>query len=143
MIYSDLNLFMRDETSVNFRASPTAPSRRVKALVSKNPILIQDVNSIKQSIITILYTTKGSRVFLPEFGCSLVQYLYNPIDLITSRNIENEISSAIFYWENRVIITSLEVQPDPENQQYYVSMEYDIPTLTYADGVAFNLRTYS
>lgn len=143
MLYSDLNLFIRDESTINYRSYASSLVRKSKVTKSKNPLLIKQVNSIKQSVILILSTQKGSRIFIPDFGCDLLQYLYKPIDFITTDSIENEIFTALTYWERRIRIVNLTVKPDKVNSQYFVLLEYDIPTLMYNDSLSFNLKTFN
>lgn len=91
--------------------------------------LVYNEDSINKSIVTILSTHKGSRVFRRDFGSYLGDLLFEPLDSVTSDKIKSELITAIQEWEPRILIISSSVIPDYENQQYYVQLDYRIPAL--------------
>jgi len=86
--------------------------------------VVEDSDSIRQSIITILNTTRGSRVMRPHFGCYLKQYLFEPITAFVGEEIGEEIKSALESQEKRIVITNITVQIDVEAGAYDVSISY-------------------
>lgn len=52
------------------------------------------IELVKNSVKQLLLTEKGQRVMLPNFGCSLRQYLFQPLDEITFEGIRKEIQSS-------------------------------------------------
>jgi phage baseplate assembly protein W len=78
-IYSDLNQF--------------TPTQKV---------LVEDLDSIYQSISSILSTPKNTRLFLPEFGSEIEAILFEPMDEITTNRLYDYIIEAIERWEPRV-----------------------------------------
>lgn len=70
----------------------------------KNPKSYFSRNSgielIKGSVKQLLLTEKGERVMLPNFGCELKKFLFQPLDEITFQEIKNEIVSSF----NRYIV---------------------------------------
>jgi phage baseplate assembly protein W len=67
-------------------------------------ILVEGIDSIYQSINNILSTTKGSRLFNPDFGSDLEAPLFDLMSDITSTKIFNEITSSISRWDSRISI---------------------------------------
>lgn len=63
---------------------------------------VYELESIYQSIDNIIYTQKKQRLFLPEFGTDLMQYLFEPMTKLTVFSIKNEIIQAVSKWEPRV-----------------------------------------
>jgi phage baseplate assembly protein W len=52
-------------------------------------------SSVTNSIQNILFTRKGSRRMLPEFGSNLNLYVFEPLDEITARDIGEEILESV------------------------------------------------
>ena len=118
-VYSDVNLYIG---------------------VYSNDELTFDEYSINQSIMTILGTVPGQRLFRPAFGSNIYELLFEPMNQDTAAAIKNAIINAIAAWEPRIVLANSLVYPDYPNQAYYVNLEYTIPTLTNrAASFAFNL----
>lgn len=64
---------------------------------------------IRASLQRILMTEKGERVMLPEFGCDLNKYIFEPRDRILEVEIKAEIMQAIEKWEPRITIKSIDI----------------------------------
>ena len=108
VIYSDVNLDVNTESDLE---------------------LVYNEDSINKSVVTILGTRKGSRVFRRTFGSYVNDLLFDPIDEVTTKRLRREIIDAIAEWEPRIIMDDTEVIPDYPNQQYYVELTYRIPSL--------------
>lgn len=68
------------------------------------------VNSIRQNILIILQTPKGSDPHRPEFGSDINTFIDLPLTVITAGKIKHEISEAIERWEPRVTLNSCEIR---------------------------------
>jgi phage baseplate assembly protein W len=88
-----------------------------------------DVDSINQSVITILTTPVGSRVFNRNFGSYIDGILFDPMDNVTVQRIKTELLTSIGQWEHRIVVQNSVVIPDYTNQLYYVEITYVVPTL--------------
>lgn len=51
--------------------------------------------AIKADLVHLLLTNKGERLYLPDFGANLRQYLFQPNDEVVSGRIRDEIQEAI------------------------------------------------
>ena len=49
------------------------------------------VEMIKDAVKQLLRTEKGERIMLPNFGCNLRKYLFQPLDSTTFENIKRDI----------------------------------------------------
>src|SRR5689334_19697267 len=67
-------------------------------------------DNIRESIELILRTRPGERLMLPEFGCSLERYLFEPNNISTLRLIQEEVKRAISRWEPRVRLDDVVVE---------------------------------
>lgn len=79
------------------------------------------LNSIKQSILTLLKTNRGERLFRPEFGSDLENYLWLPMSDSTADSIHTAIKGLIAN-EYRATLDTLTVTPDYSNYCYNVSL---------------------
>ena len=71
---------------------------------------------ILQSIYVILNTPKGSRVWQPEFGCGVMEYIWDLADDKTISKMRSEIESALVRWEPRISLNSVTVELNPYKQ---------------------------
>lgn len=74
--------------------------------------------AVKNSILGIITTRKGTRPFQPEFGCGLTDELFENMTPLTADTIQRNITSALRNYEPR--IKSLYVQVNPVYDQNYL-----------------------
>lgn len=89
--------------------------------------LIYDVDDVFQSIFAILGTKKGERVFRPNFGLNLEDYLFEPCDSITAMNIFYDIKNVISL-EPRVNFNMARssVTPVPDSFLFIITLYFSI-----------------
>lgn len=103
--------------------------------------LVYNEDSINKSIVSILGTKKGTRVFRRNFGSHVFDILFDPMDDLTVNRLKREILDAIQNWETRIVMEETIVLPDYPNQQYYIELSYRIPALgNKLVTFTFNLR---
>ena len=88
--------------------------------------IIENRNSIEQSMKNILLTRKGSRYFDPLFGTNIHNYLFDKLNVFTGNEIKEEINFALGNYEPRIIIDEINVNIDYEHNKYSVDIEYTI-----------------
>lgn len=83
--------------------------------VSANGQMVWSVGepNVRESICIILRTKPGERVLLPEFGCGLDRYLFEPNSVSTLRLIQEEVKSALSRWEPRILLDDVRVETNP------------------------------
>lgn len=75
--------------------------------------LVSDVEDIRESLHILLSTSLGERVMLPEYGCNLRDYQFEPLNNTFLGFIEDLVERAILFFEPRIVIENLSVtQPD-------------------------------
>lgn len=57
---------------------------------------------IDEAIRIILMTAPGERMFRPDFGCDIKQYVFGVADTNTMTLIKTEIKKALTLWEPRI-----------------------------------------
>ena len=89
----------------------------------------KDIDAVENGIYNMFLFAKGERIINPEFGNSLYQFLYEPINNITAKRIGQAINDMFERWEPRVVIDELIVTPYEDENTYVVEINYRIPTL--------------
>jgi|TARA_B100002019_G_scaffold7497_1_gene5972 uncharacterized protein len=77
------------------------------------------------NIRNLLLTRKGERVGQPDFGCGLLQVLFEPMsdDLLDS--VRSEIEESISFWLPHVTINNIQVERDEvERHQLNIILEF-------------------
>ena len=99
---------------------------------------VRGVDEIEQAMYLILATTPGERPMRPEFGCALVDFLFDPIDATTCGRIERAVEQALRRWEPRVEIEGVDVVIDPDADgrvfidiKYVIRDTYDVRSLVF------------
>ena len=64
---------------------------------------------LRSNIWQMILTSRGERVMLPDFGCDVKRYVFEPLDEITVNLIKNELLGSISKYEPRVRIEKLRV----------------------------------
>ena len=95
-------------------------------LVSSQNTQVRRIDSITESIINIIGTTPGERLFFPEFGSQIQSLLFEQMNEETASRILDELIDAIQFWEPRVRVSYNEssVLPDYDNNTYYARVSY-------------------
>jgi phage baseplate assembly protein W len=80
-------------------------------------------NAIKSDLIHLLLTTPGDRLYLPEFGTNLRQYIFEPNDTKVREDIQAEVQNSVSKFIPNLKITSLTVER-PSDTDYYSNPEH-------------------
>src|SRR5271154_3480433 len=82
-------------------------------LVSKSFVLT-NIDLVKQDLLNQIWTIKGERVMLPNFGTRIPILAFEPNDATTIGIIETDLT-AVFNYDPRVKLLSLNVTALPNN----------------------------
>lgn len=117
------------------REKSTVEYSDVNWMVNHDKIgIVTQIKSINQNIMLLLGVQKKSKWFRPQIGGFLDKHLFEPLDDQTSENIRSEINNILEEGlEPRVVIQAVSVIPDPDNQDYFVEIIYDVPTLNHSN----------
>lgn len=88
-----------------------------------------DLNAIKNSLHNMFSWYKGERILNPNFGNPLIEYIYEPINSNTAKQISVAITNNITAWDSRIQIKKVDVIANPDANQYNINIYYDIPLL--------------
>lgn len=95
----------------------------------KDILAIVDYESIKNGIKNIFEWKPGERILNPEFGNQLYEIIDEPINDGTKSAITSKITNMLNRWEPRIIIDSIEITQNEDNNEYFIKLKYSIPTI--------------
>lgn len=91
-----------------YRGFSTADWRKRKTLSMSN------IDLVKRDLLNHIYTVKGERVMMPNFGTRIPTLAFEPNDEATRRIVEDDLREVINY-DPRVKLVSLSVVSLPDN----------------------------
>lgn len=87
----------------------------------------QQHKQIKNNLMHILFTQKGSRLRDINFGTNLIKYIFNPSDQPTAFDIKLTIQKEIDDYLPNITITAIDVTPNETNAKIMdVSIKYKV-----------------
>lgn len=82
--------------------------------------------AVKNSLLGIVTTRKGSRPFNPAFGCDLTDQLFENMTPLTADTIRTNIISAVRNFEPRIYNLFVDVQPIYDDNTVIVTVRFSI-----------------
>tara|TARA_R100000081_G_scaffold91430_1_gene69379 strand:+ start:283 stop:684 length:402 start_codon:yes stop_codon:yes gene_type:complete len=94
--------------------------------LSNDLLAIKNETAIARSVRNLIFTLQGERFFNQELGSRVSRALFENIDRISASVIEDEIRNTIDNFEPRVRLIDVSVAPDYSNNEFNVTLSYDI-----------------
>ena len=92
--------------------------------------MVEDVEDINQSLTILLSTSLGERIMLPEYGCNLRDFQFEPINASFVAFIKDLVRTAIIYYEPRILVENVEVTESTAAETYdgllFISVDYTV-----------------
>ena len=100
---------------------------------SRNPVQndlvrISEFSAVKRSVRNLVLTNKYERLLDPAIGGNIQSLLFEPMDSTTSVLIRSAIALTLKNYEPRAIINQITVQPDYDNQRYFIQIVFSLKT---------------
>ena len=86
----------------------------------------RDEDDINQSLAILFSTGLGERVMEPKYGSDLARFLFEPIDTSMKTFMKDLITDAILYFEPRIRLIELHLDPFPDEGRIDITLEYEI-----------------
>jgi len=107
-MYVDLN--------PNFKSHP----------ITKDILKVTGADAIKRSILNLLKVSQFERLMNPNMGSRIRDYLFEPINKLTSIRLQNAIEDNIRAFEPRAELFSVDVKSIPDNNEYRLLIVFGI-----------------
>ena len=94
--------------------------------VTNDLVVIKNEDAIKKSVKNIIFTILGEKPYVPFFGTSINNSLFelsNPLDHI---RISDEIKSTLLNYEPRISNIEVNVTNYPDSHELNATIQYDI-----------------
>ena len=94
--------------------------------VTNDLVVIKNEDAIKKSVKNIIFTILGEKPYVPLFGTSINNSLFelaNPLDHI---RISDEIQSTLLNYEPRISNIQVTVSNYPDSNELNATIQYDI-----------------
>jgi uncharacterized protein len=83
--------------------------------------------NLAKAMRLVLSTYPGERPMRPEFGSHLRDFVFRGIDGQAAAEIAHDVHEALLRWEPRVVVESVDVQPDPDDPEVaYIDIRYTV-----------------
>ena len=104
------------DLSMSFQANP----------LNYDLIALKNETSIARSIRNLVLTYPGEKFFNENLGSKISRSLFENMDEITASIIKDEIENTIRTYEPRVDLTSVDVSPNYDENEFNVTIQYKI-----------------
>jgi phage baseplate assembly protein W len=89
-------------------------------------IALKNETAIARSIRNLVFTYPGEKFFNENLGSKVSRSLFENLDEISASIIRDEIENTIRNYEPRVNLISVDVSPNYDNNEFYVTINYRI-----------------
>jgi phage baseplate assembly protein W len=113
--YTDVKLDLKLAQSVGSGLTPS---------LSKDIIVSEDIQAIRNSIYNIFSTKSGEKLLNPLFGSSLEQYLFENVSSVIGQLIGDNILNSLQEYEPRIEVLQVTVVPKADDNQYNVKVNF-------------------
>ena len=90
--------------------------------------MLSDEYDIQSSLEILLSTRVGERVMQPKYGCNMEKLLFEPLDTTLQAYMKDLIRTAILYFEPRIILESITLEPVVNEGRININIEFTIAT---------------
>ena len=91
-----------------------------------NLTLSGDVDNIEESILIILLTELGERLYRPDFGCRIHELTFAPLNSETLMLMRIWVQEALDLWEPRIEIENIRTEPIHDRGQVNIAIDYRV-----------------
>ena len=95
---------------------------------------------LKYNLINFLLTDKRERIFNPNFGADIRRQLFEQITPDTADNLEAQIRAGVEQYFPSVVISTLSVNAEPDNNLLLIQFSYTIANTGESDNVILGIN---
>ena len=88
--------------------------------------MISDEEDVRSSLQILLSTTVGERRMQPTYGCNMDRLVFEPADGALQSYLKDLVKIAILYFEPRIILEDLTLDPEPFEGRILITVSYTI-----------------
>ena len=84
-----------------------------------------DVDHVRDLVEQVLFTNPGERPYRPDFGCGLLQLVFEPNSDVLAGAVESSTRAALEQWLGDLIEVA-ELAVDADEEQLIVNLAYEV-----------------
>lgn len=85
-----------------------------------------DIEAVKRSIRNLLLTDKGERMFQPDLGSNVRNYLFENASAVTQNSLKESISTTIKNYEKRANLIDVVVALSNDEHSYNIDIYFTV-----------------
>jgi len=86
---------------------------------------------VASDILHLLFTPKGQRLRMPDYGTDLIQFIFDPNSDGLWSAVKKEIQESVKKWISGVQLNDIQVMADESGNQIYVRIDYSVQEGNY------------
>ena len=96
---------------------------------------------VASDLLHLIFTPKGQRLRLPDYGTNLIQYIFEPNDKSIWPEVKQEIQDTVRKWIYGVDLNDIQVMASEGGTEIYVRVDYSVTegNLTYNNSIAVEI----
>ncbi len=84
-------------------------------------------DKVRSQLMHIVFTPKGQRIRLPQFGTDLIKYIFEPSDSVTWEAVKNEVTDSVKIWATNIVLNDIQiVKNEADESEIYVRLDYSV-----------------
>ena len=84
-------------------------------------------DKVRSQLMHIVFTPKGRRLRLPQFGTDLIKFIFEPNESITWEAVKEEVTDSVKMWASNIIVNDIQVVKNEEDEsEIYVRLDYSV-----------------
>lgn len=84
-------------------------------------------DKVRSQLMHVVFTPKGQRLRLPNFGTDLIKFIFEPNESITWEGVKEEVSDAVRQWVSNATLRDIQVVKNEEDEsEIYVRLDYSV-----------------
>ena len=104
---------------------------------SKN-FTLRDVELVKLDLLNHIFTRKGERLMMPQFGTRIPDMAFEPLDELSLMIIEEDLNTVIAF-DPRVSLVSMNIVPNYDSNTVVATVVLYYVELNMTDGMDINI----
>ena len=87
---------------------------------------ITKADRVRSQLMHLIFTHKGQRLRLPDFGTKLLQFIFNPYDLQTWDDVQYEIKEGVKKWVPDCELNNITIYETDNGRGLIAELKYSV-----------------
>jgi phage baseplate assembly protein W len=101
--------------------------------------VLTDIELVKMDLLNHIYTRRGERVMMPDFGTSIPDIVFEPLDNRTLEQLRRDLE-LVFNYDPRVKLLDLKITPNFDSNAVNATARLLYVELDFVDEINLNLQ---